>query len=780
MPKVSNLDQQTTIALQNKVGSSRFLALPSNLIGDFQANGRGITGLSQTDFGDGGDAVSAAALASYLSEHPVSGDAVQLRADLAAPSTGVASGDGASLIQLPDFASLGLTPQRLDAAFATGELRVRTLGIHPDSATDWHLAINQLGDWVEAKGGGKIVFDRPDTPGSYYKITRPICGKDRVTFEGQDKSVLIRNTGIETDLAQVFHLNGVRQNRYQFFTRYALKSVAADSMTVEFNTHADASHFTVGQVVLIFSDGTDFNAGQAMQNGNPLNWAPFFSQQYRILDITAGVVTLDFPITQALTVSGTDFIPVMTDCRGLYWDDTNILPTRLVDQCTIRNLRIYSDDLTNGRPFTGGIYQGLIENVHVEKGRQLYGGNAMCRSVMRDISGVFSQRMLELATGSHDSQFYNFHGSYQTGTGAGASIMLLDEFSKNHTIDGWRIYAPNYFVTAPMSGTKTPTFMTFGPGSGHVIRNGWARFGANVTAGVGACKGISVSKQHYVATSNITINDVELSMKGQSTNFSVGQADTFAPSGIRVSRVTFSGDAPSSYGAFIDADGNLYFDDCNFNGILQISSGNAFTGEFDNCKFTGFGGNIGDLNKLDIRNSKRLGGDGFYSAKVLLTHQSVANTAVVGAPVVYSYTAPAGMNIDQKDQVQGSAIFTRTVGATGKTATFVLSLAKADGTGSTDVGTFTIADVTNGHNGCGDIGFTATVEGNTVLSVYMTAKYVVNGTTTVVAPQELRATGLDLAANGFQLNLKTYFDSTGGTSTTVFDAIDIRAKLYGE
>ena len=683
----------------------------------------------------------------------------------------------------------------LYAAIKAEEVHVLAHGIATaDSGTTDNAAmINWIAAIIESRGGGKIIFDRPDVAGAWYGIKSPIVLRNNVTFEGTGPDSYIRNYGIkgqggvEEDSGACFNGNGITQSNYFGINANLscrINAVAANDHTITLTTTAQVSNFAKGQVVLIFT--TDLS-GVANSGGEGTwlsgqNYLPFFSRQFRIIDIDAahGILTLDYTIPVALPGS---MSPVVSDGKGTYFGGGSTLPSRLVDRAVVRNLRLSADDQGYGKTFDGGMYEGLIENIWVEGGdtaattgaRALWNGNGLARSVIRNVRGVFREKAIEMATGSHDNICMHFRGTYQTGSGKEATLLLMGEYTANNIIDDVELSAPDFYVDLAVA----PAVVTIGPSSGHRIRNVRVTAGLSSASTSGAIRGITMTGQAYQPVSDVRFDNVEIQLKGQQYNFNISAPDTFNPTKVVARDVTFTGDAPTDAGLNLgtNADGDI--DNCDFGGPINIyqatSSQVVFTGRIrakvTGYTFSGAYGSMAAFNLLDLRNMERSGGFGFYSARQFLLHQHGHNTS--GSPLTFTYTLPAGQNLTAGDQIVLSAK------GTFAGVTVIKHLAIVDNYNGTD-NTILAPAPAAGDVGAFSMDALVTIESSTQYSMIACITWATGGTTSTstVSSQVRRSSGVNLATTDALFKIEGWVNS--GTNDITFDVVDMHAKLFGE
>jgi len=534
------------------------------------------------------------------------------------------------------------TNMALTSAIKAAEVHLVAHGYaKADGSTDDAPMINAAGAALESIGGGKIVFDRPPS-GGYYLIQSPILLRDNVTFEGVGPASYIRNASTATNMGACFHGNGITQSNYVDFTKYALNAVAQNDPSITLTSSADAANFAVGNIVLIYTTGVP-NGGEGTWSSGS-NFQPYFSRQYRITAISGGTLTLDHAIPMAL---GSAMAPVVSLGVGVNVTFGTI-PSKLVDRPVVRNLRLSADHQVYGKTFSGGMYEGLIENILVGgnvliaglmtavSARALWNGNGLARSLIRNIRGTFRDKAIELATGSHDSTVQGVRGSHVGGDGTAGSVLLFAEYTANNTLDDFRLSLPNFHYTAGGS----PVVLNVGNASGHRFRNGVAIAGMESGYAGSPLRGIALSGQTYQPTSDIHFDSIDMTLKGQQHNVIISSPDVHNPSGIVMRDLTFAGDAPSGSGFYLGTVADGAIDNCDFNGPLNVNvtqyGAAGFSGPIRG-KVTGYSfsgvGTLSDLARLNLRGMARSGGDGIYAARVSLEAVSVSASVASATPV---------------------------------------------------------------------------------------------------------------------------------------------------
>jgi hypothetical protein len=490
--------------------------------------------------------------------------------------------------------------------------------------------INQVAIKLAMMGGGKIIFDRPPTSAGFYLISSPILLQNNVTYEGVGPVSWIHNNSTTSNTGACFQGNGMAETIYTHYTVYSLGNLPANTQTVTCPT-GTGSNFPVGSVVLIFSlvgespVGTVWNpATPALPSPAGTAFLPSFSRQYRVVanGSSSDILILDYSIPVAVTAA--------VICNGTGGTFGGNL-TQLVDRAVIRNLRVSSDSTSDGELINSGAYEGILEDILVGNAVSLVGANGMARMEISGIEGFFGSRAVQLGTGSHDCHLRHLRGEYNgpvpPGTSTLTSLVLADEYVANIEISDFNFFAPAPAVPSNAAFNVAQT-------TGLRIYDGYVTFNG---------LGIGMNNQLASSSTDNEFRNVILNLSGQVSNLNVYNTSGFAytPTNFRLHNVKFIGAAPTSTAAcWFEANCDVDFEDVDFStGTIEVASGVVVTGRMSRVQHAGWNGSFADINKIYVKNMIRAGGQGFYSAKRVLTGVQVTTTTATVTGLTGAVTA---------------------------------------------------------------------------------------------------------------------------------------------
>jgi hypothetical protein len=495
---------------------------------------------------------------------------------------------------------------------------------------DDSVVINRLAIALASYGGGKIIFDRPPTSAGFYLISSPILLQNNVTYEGVGPVSWIHNNSTSSNTGACFHGNGMAETNYTHYMVQSLGNLSANTQTVTCPV-GTGMNFPVGSVVLIFSlvgespVGTVWNpATPALPSPAGTAFLPSFSRQYRVVanGSSSDILILDYSIPVAVTAA------VICDGTGGTFGGTS---THLIDRAVIRNLRVSSDSTTDGELIDSGAYEGILEDILVGNAVSLVGANGMARMEISGIEGFFGSRAVQLGTGSHDCHLRHLRGEYNgpvpPGTSTLTSLVLADEYVANIEISDFNFFAPAPAVPSNAAFNVAQT-------TGLRIYDGYVTFNG---------LGIGMNNQLASSSTDNEFRNVILNLSGQVSNLNVYNTSGFAytPTNFRLHNVKFIGAAPTSTAAcWFEANCDVDFEDVDFStGTIEVASGVVVTGRMSRVQHAGWNGSFADINKIYVKNMIRAGGQGFYSAKRVLTGVQVTTTTATVTGLTGAVTA---------------------------------------------------------------------------------------------------------------------------------------------
>ena len=284
-----------------------------------------------------------------------------------------------------------------------GELviNVKDYGAVGDGVANDTAAINNAIIAANALGGGEVRVPR-----GTYKTTNNIKLLDGVYLVGNGYGSHIRNVatsgatkcGIVTgNFGDITHGDGLYAE-----PAYNIQAVTSGDFSVTLATPAEASNFSVGDIVGIASFETWAEAF-------PENF-PKYTNLNEIVAISGAVLTLRYHLPDALpSSSGNPTIRTLTGAiNGI-----DGLPLWASKNCGVRNLRLtQSTGLTSGwyALFLCGINQ-IFEDMWMDDVSTLIGSNGLSHSIIRNLQGRFEAGFLDHADWQNDLLIENIHAT---------------------------------------------------------------------------------------------------------------------------------------------------------------------------------------------------------------------------------------------------------------------------------------------------------------------------------------------------------------------------------
>lgn len=316
-----------------------------------------------------------------------------------------------------------------------------------DDSTDDTAALTLMLDELSNAGGGLALA--PDT----YMTTLPVLMRANVTLDGLGRGMIHNTSATTTRAVCVFfglHHPVLNDN----YTLYNLSDISIGDTQITCSTPAQAGNFVVGQPLMIRSAA--FFHEETLQKPQMVEL-----NRAKAIDTDTGIITLDYPIGQSIT-----------SARAAYTQNAVLFESRysyICDRATLRNMRVKSD---NGNWIQRIIcIDCLIENIEIVESQDFIIGNAMARTRVRGLRGVFGDRAFEIKTGAHDSIIENCLATYDSRLDTGGTALLIDtgEYNRDLVFRNIRINAAGWngsdIITPRGDGATIADCEIYAPGA---------------------------------------------------------------------------------------------------------------------------------------------------------------------------------------------------------------------------------------------------------------------------------------------------------------------------
>lgn len=263
------------------------------------------------------------------------------------------------------------------------KINVKDYGAKGDGVTDDVAAFQAAEDTVSTAGGGTIIV-----PAGTYIVSEPFFHRSFVTLIGVGDTSIIKNTVAVQNGDDQFciHIGNFDPSTFGECLHFNIKSVVANARRVRMTTISEAARFSVGDIVLI--DSTDGFISTDDQ------FKPYVALINKIIavDLSTGNITLEDPIPVSIP-SGKI---ALTD----EWiDGTNntVDKVYVCERPIIKNIRFES---LGNWTLRWGCYKGIFKSISI-KSTDIIGANGLSHCKFTNITGEFSQKVIELAMYSH-------------------------------------------------------------------------------------------------------------------------------------------------------------------------------------------------------------------------------------------------------------------------------------------------------------------------------------------------------------------------------------------
>ncbi|CAN5542860.1 hypothetical protein BH10BAC2_BH10BAC2_37610 [soil metagenome] len=299
-------------------------------------------------------------------------------------------------------------------------------------------AFQKAVDFAAAKGGGEVIAKKN------YAINFPIETKDDVTIDGQGAGIIYNdNSRSKTGLNNAFFLGNYHGAAFgtKGFKFYRISGrIKAGQDNANLTDDTDARSFKVGQIIMLCSIEKKI---AAKSNKTEL---PYQITISRISKIDGSKLYFEHPVDE-------DMEAVHVAANGNF-DPAAQIPYEAVQNVTIRNFTIKARSWATR--WYG--YNCTIENLKVEGSEVLVVGNALVRSTIKNISGTFSYRCIEVKTGANYLTIDGINGVYKKipSQKEPRSAISIGEYNRNITIKNFTIDMGNLDILSdPVIGLSS-------------------------------------------------------------------------------------------------------------------------------------------------------------------------------------------------------------------------------------------------------------------------------------------------------------------------------------
>lgn len=604
-----------------------------------------------------------------------------------------------------------------------------------DNTTDAAANLNAFLVEYSAGRGGVLMFDPAPSSGGFYRLNSPIIARSNVTLQGHGPTTRLHGLGASPN-AGVIWFGGLTVANLVDLTYHGLSDIAYGASTATCTVIANSTLYSVGQVVMVRTAALDVSSFPKIMIFN------------RILAINTGtgVITFENPFVEAMTG------PQISNTTG---GDYFGRASTMVQNVGVYDMALYANDPTEGKALNVlGLYEGVMENITILKSRFIINGNALSRSVARNIKGVFSAGVSECAMGSHDSLFENIWASHDGGTSNRGFLVNMTENSRRCTKKGYRIHAPNF-----QSSVTSGSMLTLGPAVGHrmddwEVYTRWHTL-ANALIGTNA---------RDVLVDDFEMSNMRMYGTGMQRFIAFAVANTgFQVTNWRMKNCSFYG-TPSDAAIAITAGTpsfeleNVFFE----NGSLrQASADGASKGKITNCTIASWEQTAKQWHGMKKVGNIRRGSELVYGQD---KHESAIGVVQITLnPAVVIYAIPAGQTLQAFDRIILKANC-RIIG-TGSNAK---NMTVNDGTN----------DLINISTTAASTGFTVEVEAHVtaVTQLATTGIFTLSGAAPVVTKKLL--TVPNITTNGYTMSLRAWLGLA--TDAYVIDDLSWKYVPYGE
>jgi hypothetical protein len=278
-------------------------------------------------------------------------------------------------------------------------------------------AFQKAVDYVASKGGGEVIAKKN------YAINFPIEAKSNVVIDGAGVGFITndnsRNKPVLNNAFFVGNYHGIAfgTNGFKFYKINGPVKAGQDNVKVN-----DAGDFKPGQIVMLCS----FSKKKTNKANTEL---PYQITVSKIVKISGNTIFIEYPIDE-------DMADAEIAANGAF-DPFAQIPFYGVENVTIKNFTINA----RGWATRWYGYKCDIENLKLINSDVLIVGSALVRSTIKNISGNFNYRCIEIKTGSYNLVVDGVNGTYKPFKGAkeSRSVISIGEYNRNITVKNFTI-----------------------------------------------------------------------------------------------------------------------------------------------------------------------------------------------------------------------------------------------------------------------------------------------------------------------------------------------------
>lgn len=262
-----------------------------------------------------------------------------------------------------------------------------------------------------------------------YVINYPLFTRNNLVIDGNTNGKITNDNSRDKDILRIVFFMGnynaiafnKENNSNAGFNLYKVSgSVKAGQDYVSLANNADLSFFKTGQIVMLSS-------ALKRKQGDKKILLPYHITVSKIVKIENGKLYFEYPIDENVDVAE-------IAANGNY-DPLAEMKFEAVENVSIKNMSFDAEHITL-RTYA---YNCHLENLKIENGVRLIGVNAFSRSTIKNISGTFCWRGIEIKTGTQHLELKNISGTYKPSENFTATLDMisLGEYCRNVTIDSF-------------------------------------------------------------------------------------------------------------------------------------------------------------------------------------------------------------------------------------------------------------------------------------------------------------------------------------------------------
>lgn len=271
--------------------------------------------------------------------------------------------------------------------------------------------------------GGTVIAE------GKYVTNYPLVTKNNIIIDGRNKGFLKNDRSREKQaLHFIFYFgnyNAVAFNKKEnndagFLLYDVAGGIKAGQQSVQLSRQTDMASFKEGQLVMLASSAL-------RKQGDKKILLPYHITVSKIIKKESNKLFFEYPVDETI-----DSLIIAANGNDDFLAE---IPFEGVENVTLRNMSFDGEHIT-ARTYA---YKCTLENLYLENGVRLIGVNAFSRSTIRNISGTFGWRGIEIKTGTHDLLLQNIRGVYKPIEGYTAvnDMISLGEYCRKVTIDSF-------------------------------------------------------------------------------------------------------------------------------------------------------------------------------------------------------------------------------------------------------------------------------------------------------------------------------------------------------